>query len=119
MEPPAFLASTGLWIVDEMPPVAAELANLLSVYDARDDIYPPTGSPLLLLLLLSALWNPVAVKQIVKWRVSTFRQRSNPEHCFPLWFTGHTPPAGWTINQSNPSKNKAHVDNTVFVLSFV
>uniref|UniRef100_G3NU54 Vasodilator stimulated phosphoprotein b n=1 Tax=Gasterosteus aculeatus TaxID=69293 RepID=G3NU54_GASAC len=30
-------------LVDEMPPVAAELANLLSVYDARDDIYPPTG----------------------------------------------------------------------------
>lgn len=47
-----------------------------------------TGSP----LLLSTLWNPEAVKQIVKWRVSTFRQHSNPERFFPLlvsWASRH------------------------------
>lgn len=34
-------------------------------------------------VLFSTLLNPVAVKQIVKWHVSTFRQHSNPEQFFP------------------------------------
>lgn len=67
-------------------------------------IFTLTGSP----LLLSALWNPEAVKQIVKRRVSTFRQRSNPGLPPPLHTTrllmGVTPPAGWNINQDNPTK---------------
>jgi len=54
-------------------------APLFSAHVALAMIFTLTGSP----LLLSALWNPEAVKQIEKWRVSTFRQRSNAEILSP------------------------------------
>lgn len=58
--------------------VAAKLATLSFQCMLPAIIFTLTGS----LLLLSALWNPEAAKQIVKWRVSTFRQRSNPDIFF-------------------------------------
>lgn len=87
--------------------VAAELATLsfhcmlpAVIFTLTDRVYSPP---------LSALWNPEAVKQIAKRRVSTFRQRSNSEHFFFFFTarrTGFTPPAGWNINQDNPTKIK-------------
>lgn len=82
--------------------VAAEFATLSFQYMLPTVIFTLTGSP----LLLSALWNPEAVKQIVKWCVSTFRQRSNPEHFFSSRFIGFTPPAGRNINLDNVTKIK-------------
>lgn len=89
--------------------VATELATLSFHCMLPTVIFTLTGSR----LLLSALWNPEAVKQIEKWCVSTFRQCSNPKHFFPAWLIGFTPPAGWNIDQDNPTK----VEHTLFRIS--
>lgn len=73
-----------------MSTVADELATL--TFSACCP--PVTGSP----ILPSPLWNPEAVKQIVKWHVSTFRQTLKPRMFFPSSIS-FTPPGGWNLYQ--------------------
>lgn len=68
----------------------AELATLAFQCMLPAAIITLTGSRL---LLLFALWNPEAVKQIEKWCISTFTQSLNLER-FAAPFTGCTTPAG-------------------------
>lgn len=57
--------------------VGAELATLAFQCMLPAVIITLTGSRL---LLLFALWNPEAVKQIEKWCISTFSRSLNLEH---------------------------------------
>lgn len=58
--------------------------NLLPLHSVH--AAPLTGSH----ILPSPLWNPEAVKQIVKWHVSTFRQTLKPRTFFPQLHKLHT-----------------------------
>lgn len=77
--------------------VGAELATVAFQCMLPAVIITMTGSRL---LLLSALWNPEAVKQIEEWCISTFSQSLNLD-IFSAWFIDCTTPAGPTVTRVN------------------
>lgn len=66
--------------------VGAELATLAFHCTLPAVIITLTGSRL---LLLFALWNPEAVKQIEEWCISTFSQSLNQDHFFCMVYRLH------------------------------
>lgn len=77
--------------------VGAELATVAFQCMLPAVIITLTGSRL---LLLSALWNPEAVKQIEEWCISTFSQSLNL-NIFSAWVIDCTTPAGPTVTRGN------------------